>query len=206
MNDMKHILKQLKEKIRAKAHKGFTLIETFVAITILLTAITGPLTIAAQGLRSVSIAQDQTVALFLAQDAIEYVRWVRDTNRLSGNGWLANLDNCASADGAKTCFFDSRSAPSTSAIAQCPTGGCPVMRWDASNKFYNYDTVSTDNAQSKYTRTVSLIYPLCNAAGDICNTSEAAVAVGVTWQNGTITRSFTERENIFYWQPGGNEN
>jgi len=168
-----------------KLTAGFTLIETFVAITILITAIVGPLTIASQGLSSAMLASDQTVALFLSQDSIEYVRWVRDTNELSGASWLTNLAVCTSVDGSQKCLLDS-SQPASN-ITACTNNVCPIMNYDSSSGFYNYTTGSP----SKFTRTVSIISPISG------NANEAGVIATVSWQSGSLTHSITVRENMF---------
>jgi prepilin-type N-terminal cleavage/methylation domain-containing protein len=62
--------------------KGFTLVETLVAITILLLAITGTMTTAQKGLQSAQYANEQVTAVFLAQEAIEAVRQYRDSQAL----------------------------------------------------------------------------------------------------------------------------
>src|ERR1700733_2610236 len=69
-------------------NKGFTIIETLVAITILLMAIAGPLTIAEKGLTEAVSSQDQLTASYLAQDLMEYVKNVRDDNLLANRGRL----------------------------------------------------------------------------------------------------------------------
>jgi Tfp pilus assembly protein PilV len=55
-----------------KNNSGFTIVETLVAITILMIAIAGPLTIAQKGLTASTYARDQMIASFLAQDGLEY--------------------------------------------------------------------------------------------------------------------------------------
>src|SRR4051812_12452334 len=78
--------------------KGFTLVETLVAILILTIAITGPYTLVQGVLRSSYIARDELVASALAQEAMEYVRYIRDSNYIytahggTGRGWLYGLD------------------------------------------------------------------------------------------------------------------
>ena len=56
--------------------------ETLIAVLVLSLAITGPLTIAQKGLQAALISKDQDTAFYLARDAVEYVRFVRDTNCL----------------------------------------------------------------------------------------------------------------------------
>jgi type II secretory pathway pseudopilin PulG len=85
-----HILRLQKDKRTDTGEKhqrgslAFTLIETLVAISILTIAITGPLAIIAQALRSSYFARDQITAYYLAQEAIEYIRNQRDMNGLKG--------------------------------------------------------------------------------------------------------------------------
>ncbi len=185
---------------KGKAAPGFTLIETFVAITILVTAIVGPLSIAAKGLFAAETASDQTTAIYLAQDAIEYIRYVRDSNQLAGVDWLTNLAPCISADGSRSCFLDSsQGAGAAGNITSC-SGTCPVMFYNTSTGFYNYGSPSSSNAASKFTRIISIVYP---AGGNNCtglNGCEAAVSASVNWQNGPVPHSFTVRENILKWQ------
>jgi len=181
--------------------RGFTLIETFVAITILAASIVGPLAIAAKGLSAAQTASNQTIAIYLAQDAMEYIHFIRDSNQLADNSWLANLDpSCISTDGSRACYFDTTQSPSTPGnITQC-SGACPVLLWDSSTSFYNYGPSSGTNAQSKFTRTVFVTFP---ANGNNClgvNGCEAAVTVTVSWLDGSISHSFSVRGNIFKWQ------
>lgn len=61
---------------------GFTLVETLVAISILLIVIIGPMTIAQKGIQNAYFAREQVTAVFLAQEAIEAVRKFRDSDGL----------------------------------------------------------------------------------------------------------------------------
>lgn len=76
-------MKDKKVKNLKKITSGFTLIETLVAITILLLSIVGPMSIAANGLFSAYYGRDQITAYYLAQEGIEYVRNTRDSLYLS---------------------------------------------------------------------------------------------------------------------------
>ena len=172
---------------------GFTLIETLIAILLLSTAIAGPLTIASKGISSSMLAKDQVGAFFLAQDAVEYVRFKRDTNKLEGIAWLANVGPCTSAAGDATCQIDSIQDTVTSCGAQ----PCQTLKYDSTNKFYTYASPngsSIAETPERYIRTIKIVTPVGT------NTDEASLEVKVEWrgQNG-ITRNVVVRENLFDW-------
>lgn len=173
MNDMRRRAYQSKER-------GFTLIETFVAITILVTAVAGPLTLAQKGLTSALIARDQLMASFLAQEGIEYVRQQRDSNSLQGLSWLNGLSACIGQD----CMID---AAADSAPATC-SGACSTLRFDESTHFYGYDS---SDSLSPYTRTVRI---------DELSATEARITSAVSWQSGIFTRQVSFTEIIMDWQ------
>lgn len=87
-------MKMTMNYFKRKREEGFTIMETLVAIAILLLSITGPMVFSQNGLRAAFYARDQVTAFYLAQDAIEYVKNRRDHNVLSGNSkWLDGLLN-----------------------------------------------------------------------------------------------------------------
>jgi len=79
--------------IKIQNNKGFTLIETLVAITILMISIVGPLTIAQKSLTAATIAKDQVIASFLAQELMEQIKNDRD-NTAFGT-WAAAAATCS---------------------------------------------------------------------------------------------------------------
>ena len=93
--------------------KAFTLVEALVAISILMIAIASPMTLAQKGLSTATLSKDQMIASFLAQDAIEAVKNIRDQTALrGGNDWLATLSDCVCTDDT-TCNFDLSQTPQT---------------------------------------------------------------------------------------------
>ena len=161
--------------------KGFTLIETLVAITIILTAIAGPLTIASQGLRAARISRDRIVAIYLAQEAIEYIRTVRDSNVLRDEtNWLEGLDACM----GQNCTID---VPAGN-VAICDGGDCDALHYDDNIGLYGY----TSGDDSIYTRSIRI--------NELVSGREAALNVRVTWRDGLANRDVTVNENIFNWQ------
>lgn len=55
----------------SKKTNGYSLIEALVAISILLIAVVGPMTIASQGIKSAAFSLEQNTAFFLAQEGVE---------------------------------------------------------------------------------------------------------------------------------------
>ena len=167
---------------------GFSLIETLVAITVLLGALAGPLTIAAKSLYAANIARDQVTASFIAQEAVEYVRNVRDANGLNGlntpynspgdAGWLTGLTSCI----GQLCYIDSKNKTITACGASCP-----AIKYDSASHFYQY----TSGNATIFTRSVQ-ITPI--------GSNEAAISVTISWNTGALGRTFKLRDNISNWQ------
>lgn len=190
--------------------RGFTLMETLVAVLVLSLAITGPLTMAERGLRAALTAKDQTVAFYLAQDAIEFVRYARDTNCLvagaSATGcppavWITGNANpaqtislapCVSSSGTAACTID---VIAGSAPAGCVGGVCSVINYDAARNYFTYGS----GTASPFTRTVSITSPVCNAGATVCNANEVLVSVKVTWSD-PVNHTVIVKESLLDWQ------
>jgi prepilin-type N-terminal cleavage/methylation domain-containing protein len=194
----------MKNKFLLK-NKGFTLVETLVAISILSLAITGPMVIAQKGIGSAIYSRDEVTAFYLAQDAVEYVRNVRDTNRIGGysGGWLSQFQiaGCVDTSGQK-CQIDttvinfnnpSPGSGTGSAINNCAilNGSCanPIY-FNSSNNLYGYGSGSSWT-QTQFTRTVDI--------KEIVPGVEAVVTVTISWQTAIFApkESFTIAEHIF---------
>jgi prepilin-type N-terminal cleavage/methylation domain-containing protein len=190
------------------SQKGFTLVETLVAVMILATAIAGPLSIASRALNNSVVAKDQIIAYFLAEDALEYVRYARDTNTLGGNDWLSgsggttagvDLTPCQGASGCyvdttTNSYTDSRGNNPIAPIACDASGGCPLLYYDTTNSFYTYNDASGNSTivPSLFTRTITL---------NNISTTEQQLTITVTWSDlGGVTRRVNIYENVFAWE------
>jgi prepilin-type N-terminal cleavage/methylation domain-containing protein len=185
-----------------KITQGFTLIETLVAVLLLSTAVVGPLTVASKGLSAALVARDQMVAFYLAQDAVEYVRFVRDSNKLAGLAWLSGLADCTGASG---CYLDTLGNDVDSTIGgiqpvnDCPSassGGCPaIQKYDdgAGHKYFSY--LQGASTPQRYVRSITIATPQTG------ETTEGVLTVQVSWraQSGLV-RYVTVRENVYDWQ------
>lgn len=79
-------------KERQQKHSGFTLIETFVAITILMITVLGPMTLLSKALQESRYIKDEIIATFLAQEGTEIIIYGR--NSFLGLDTLANNYSC----------------------------------------------------------------------------------------------------------------
>jgi prepilin-type N-terminal cleavage/methylation domain-containing protein len=191
---MKFFFTKKYESITKKG--GFTLLETLVAISILVIAITATFSAAQNGLSSALDVRDQITAFYLAQEAVEMVRNTRDSNSIEraenpaaipAISWIKGLaenlsDPCAFG---KVCIVDA----TNNVFTACPTGSgsCPNMRKDSTAGLYGYN--GSWNTTS-FNREITL---------SPVNPTELVVEVTVTWGRST-TRSFTVNEVLRDWQ------
>lgn len=210
------MLKKNYKKILNKK-TGFTVIESLVAIFILVISLTGPMVFSQSGLRASFISRDQITAFFLAQDAIEYVKNVRDDNVLknisgTATNWLADLEDCFVEDaGDPGCSIDTL----TPNVQQCNSfiDGC-ITNLDDSGSNYNVLT-QTDNPGSLNDGVMGLnrgedsifarhitIEPV--DATEISNSNEVEISIYIRWNTPqTIgVREIVVKENMFNWASG----
>lgn len=172
--------------------KGFTLVETLVAVSILLGAIITPMVIASQGIAITTYARDQVIAAYLAQDAVEYIIAKKKQNTFdsvineSPTIWLNGLYQC---EGPEGCTIDTTLALGTSNNAsQCSGGVCPALNYNTVTGAYGHQS-GADWISSRFTRK---IYGFV-----LDNPSEAVLVVIISWKNGATQRSFTLKTNIY---------
>ncbi len=160
---------------------AFTLLETLVAISVLMMSLLGPFAIAQQSLRSAYYARDQVTAFYLAQEGIEFVRAVRDQNYLSGAPWLDGIgDACTGVP----CTVDYPNF----VYAPCPQGVCPPLKVSATGGLFNHESGDT----SAFTRSVMLTQSPTNP-------DQMIVSVTLSWRSAGVSRTFTLEERLFDW-------
>jgi len=187
---MKHFF----EKKLPHRKQGFTLLETLIGITIVMIAVTATFGATQSGLQSAFESRDQITAFYLAQEGIEYIRNVRDTNGLNGRAWLVGIadvgaDPCSPG---KSCWVDAV-FPVTNLPSACSIGGptpCPYLRQDLATGSVTYGMYGYTNSwtTTRFNRQIQI---------QTINTTEVAIVVTMKWGNG---KTFVARESLLNWQ------
>ena len=171
------------------AQSGFTLVETLVAITILLLVIIGPLTISSSSVRSTAFASEQVIAFFLAQEGAELIQKTRDEFVLENlknpasrpNPWAdfsnqnGSLRLCYAASGCNLSMNTDANG-SLSNPRSCSAQDSCVLNLDTTSTVSRarYNSV-TIGGRTVYTRRVQL---------RLVSASEVSVTSIVTWRSG----------------------
>jgi len=181
-----------------KNQKGFTLVETLVAIGILSLSLAGTFTAAQNGLQNSTFAKDQITASYLAQEAVEYIKNIRDQNSLASlnsqatggaaQNWLTGLSAQASDPCyfGKTCMID---VPLKN-VSSCPGswGTCPVLLQDPVSGLFGYTAGWT---ATRFKREVQFRSISAN---------EVMVTVSMSWTSGSFSKTVNVTEDLFNQQ------
>lgn len=157
---------------------GFTFIETLVAVGILTIALASPLMLASSSIRLAGLAKDKFIASYLAAEAVEYVKNVRDGNALDSEAesWLDNLGPCL---GPNSCEIDV-----TKAVTRSCGAGCSKIKYDENSGLYQYD----NGEETKFTRVAEI--------EELVQNQEAKITVTVSWDGNNLVI----QDNIFNWR------
>lgn len=179
-----------------KKQAGFSLVETLVAISILLIVIVGPMTISMQSAKSASFASEQVQAFFLAQEGLELAQKARDElllgstffgvsggeddpwEKFSTNSGV--YDYCLSVDGCGLAWDKDDSTSLADPVVDCTTDCLlylkdPTTENDRSR--FSHDTASAE--KTPFTRRI--YFERTGAAGDAVH-----VRSEVTWRTGSL--------------------
>jgi type II secretory pathway pseudopilin PulG len=182
--------KNLQNRIIKK--KAFTLVETLVAISILMLSVSGPLYYASESLKAAIYARDQITAFYLAQDAFEQIRKIRDNNTYflgSTVSWNEGLTGCED-DSLKKCGVTTVSNEFYELSSELEVADTFLYR-DA-NGLYSHDTGGT---KTIFKRTVKIEPTNGNPTlTDWPGATEMKVTISIDWDSKGVPRNFTAYE------------
>ena len=163
-------------KQNSKLPGGFSLLETMVAIGIIMVGLTSALVLMSSSAAAVTTVRERLVAANLVEEGFEVIRNIRDSNWLQSLSFNNNL-----ADGVYQAAYNSP------ALTICPGGNCNLLLFDSGTGLYSY----TSGTATPYTRkiTITNIPP-----------QEIRVEVSVTWVSRNKTLTAAAEDHLFDWK------
>ena len=154
--------------------KGFTIIELLVVILIISIGITGSYALVGNIFASSSLMAQRLSAAYLAQEGIEIVRNIRDSNWVNGDSW---------DDGLPFGDFE----VDYTALSLSDSDSYEGNKLKINNNIYNY----TSGTDSIYDRKITISL---NGDGSL------NVTVIITWFSNNSNHSILIEGNIYDWK------
>ncbi len=198
---------------------GFTILETLVALSLIVAALVGPVALITRGLAATSISKNKLIAANLAQEGIELGRAIRENNILCGH--VGELDALWNTDptfaeagdfgqtirpGAYTLDVKSSATLSCNgnAIKTPRLGGlCDARLKLGADGAYTYIGSAAD---SQFSRCVKICTPPADAPcsgpadPDIDANHQMEIISEVKWNERGIPRAMELRERLYNWE------
>ncbi len=178
------------KNLKLKMKKGFTLMETLVAISILLIAVVAPMLTIGGALSFIYIARDQMIAVNFAQEGIEVVRQKRDSNML--NAWKNGVGSWKENLSAGEYIIDATNLKGSGTLLSCDAS-CDVdnkksIRQDQGTGLFYQTKVVSPGENTQFTRIVKI---------EDVSSIEKTVTSTVIWSAGSIPKKVEVKESIF---------
>ncbi len=180
-----------------KSGVGFTLVESMVAISILLIAVVGPMSTIGGSLSQIRIARDQIIAVSLAQEGIEVMRQKRDSNSLQrwkegSSNWTVSYVASNATTAWSIGLIAGNYVVTAPILSFVSSAVQPVYQENASGMYYQFTGAPVpvaDYVQTKFSRVVNIADILPN---------EKKVTSTVTWTSvGGVLKQIQVSESIF---------
>jgi len=172
--------------LNKKLQEGFSLVETLVAISILLIVIVGPMTISSKAAKSSTFATEQVQAFFLAQEGLELAQKMRDDFLLTNFGssgfsttWeddFINFNNNCFTTGCGLAW-DNSSVTSLVTPVLCINTNCRLYLSPTPAHRSRYTHVTASNTITPFARVIT--FTADNPGG-------VKVVSKVTWRTGSL--------------------
>jgi prepilin-type N-terminal cleavage/methylation domain-containing protein len=158
-------------KFFKQKNRGFTIVETIVALFIFSISITAMMAVFSRGIQNISTVKTKLTATYLAQEGVEYIRNLRDNYIYFGgtNGWnnfITKISTCKT--NSKGCYFNDQidyGSPSPQAmisdleISNCislPQIFCRPLFYHSDTGIFNY--ISPGVGVSSFDRKIKIDY------------------------------------------------
>lgn len=202
-----------RSNVTRKLSNGFTLIETLIAILLLMTSVVAIMVLVSRILITTRGQRLETTAQYLLQEGVEYLRNNRDSALNGGVPWsdysragpgcpitvgfgVPSVCECIFLPGSTgMCTVD----PLSDDIRLCPASGCPVIvqvesagRTVLCTPGINCPGFSGVVKPTTFSRSIRM-------TPNSINPDELYVDVTVSWQDTGVVRQKTLRTSLFNW-------
>lgn len=190
-----------------KLNLGFTLLETVVALGIIVTTVAGPMSLIVRGVLSSSFSKNKVTAVNLAQEGLELIRQVRENNiicdQLNGpSSWdwfkdptppgnpiiTAAVEADADATETISCGAQSIITPKLTVYA------ATKLRFDPTTGFYRYGGAQ----ETIFSRRIDIDQP--SADGNIPASEQRDITVTVNWKERGFDKILVLKERMYNWR------
>lgn len=193
---------------------GFTLLETIVALGVILAASVGPVSLVTRSLIDFSFSKNKLVAVNLAQEGIELIRGIRDNNIacdiLNGTTiWPWNEDPQPPDPGNTITNTTVGVAVDRTITSTCGgIGGIsmvmPILSLSCDDKLL-FDTTTgiygySSGQASIFSRCVQIKTPPDTPDSDISPTDQMDITSTVRWVERGTTKNIVLKERLYNWR------
>jgi prepilin-type N-terminal cleavage/methylation domain-containing protein len=184
-----------------KYKRGFTLVESLVAISIFSLSILAMMIVLGKGIADTGYIKKKMIATYLAQEGIEYIRNFKDDyvlyssdTSVGWNNFTARINGCSTANGCYTddqsvSYSDSTIPMTDLVLLACTDATCSThpIYYNPANARYSSAAVGSN---SGYTRKITLNY---------IDSNNARFTSTVYFTQGGLTSSISLTENVTNW-------
>ncbi|MBI2056017.1 MAG: type II secretion system protein [Candidatus Sungbacteria bacterium] len=200
-------------------NRGFTLLETVVALAVILGALVGPVSLIIRGINNFSFAKNKLIAINLAQEGIELVRVIRENNQIcieKNTGTLQTWQTDYNGITGSTLLGTQRTIDAI-AVTQylcgsgvlisnptltVPSAGCAnKLRFDPATGRYGY----VSGQPTLFSRCLNISRPFSAESGPpgsaaIPTADIMDVTATISWNERGINRTLTLTERLYNWR------
>lgn len=188
--------------------RGFTLIETLIAIFILSLAIGALLTLTAGGFFSIRYAKNDIVASNLLQESLEYIRNSRDTAAQQGRNnsnpeitWTQWKQQFSACTNGGVCVINPYPQIASDVVSACDSDdrkNCPSLSY-LEEGLYVQSNLSSAFSTSGNQIPTSFIRSITFADVGTATEPELQVSARMDWTNGTNPKHLIQSITLTPW-------